>query len=101
MEKKLSIEYQELSIDDEIHGSVYSRFFPKEWRGHQITQFVTLDNDEKYVIRIRKSLSSEEIIFGDLVQSRVKLDKNKGSDTLLVTKGKNQYLFQISLIDSD
>jgi len=94
---KIRKTYPDLSRKCEINNQVISTFYPEQWRGGKYIQFVTLDNGQKFMIQVNKSLFNEKISFGKLIDSGVTIIKNKDSDTLMLIKGKKKYLFLLSL----
>lgn len=97
LRERLKTEYPDLLKEDKIDNStIKSSYYPEDWRAGSIYRFVTLENNKKYSIEIDKKLSAKCPDFGEIVQKGVVLDKNKGSDTLVVKDGSKEYLYLIN-----
>jgi hypothetical protein len=93
---RLKEKYPKLLKNNKLHdNTIRSSYYPKDWRAASIFRYITLENGKKYFIMIDKKLSDKYPDFGEIARGGVILNKNRGSDTLLVKDGNKEYLFLI------
>jgi len=95
IEANIEKEYDSLLINDSINSVVLSTYYPAGWRGGQYNQNVKLEDGKSYTIRISDNITSQDILFGDLVKPGVVLKKSIGSDTLTVINGDEVFQYLI------
>ena len=98
LSNKLDKEYKEITLGDSLNNTILSSYYPEEWRGYQFYQYITLDSEKKYHIKIYDCITSDKIYFGDIAKPGVRLIKNKGSDSLtVILPGKIKYIFLLNI----
>jgi len=89
---KLSEEFPSCQIEDSLYGEVQKKYYPEEWRGQQVFQYVTFTNGMKRCFFIKKNINSEDIYFDSVLKKGSLLIKKPNSDTLqVITFGQNHY----------
>ncbi len=91
---KLSKEYKDIKKEDEINSKIVSTYFPEDWRGSSIEQFVKLENVEKVHLNIY-FLRHNSPNLNTIVKAGTILKKDKGSDTLKLYNGENEYVYLV------
>jgi|SRR6056297_1565956 len=93
---KLEKKYPKLQKNKELYNNtIRTSYYPKDWRAASIYRYITLENGKKYFIMIDKKLSEKYPDFGEIARGGVILQKNRGSDTLLVKDGNKVYYYLI------
>ncbi len=96
IESRLNIEFPRLLFTDSIKNVVKTTYYPENWRGAKDIQYVTFEDNTKYIIWIANNVTSENVYFGDIAKKGVEIIKNAGSDTIAVINDNGKYLYTIN-----
>ncbi len=89
--KKLHVEYENVSSDDELNGKIENLYTEKG------ACFITL-NKQKVFIKTSGNYAYKEVYLGNILSIGDKVVKKQESDTLIVFKKNSKYKFIIGKI---
>lgn len=90
LQNKLSIEFPYLKLSDTLDNSIISTYYPVDWRGGSIFQYITLENGKKYTIG---ASTQESYNLEVLKKANLRIKKKAYNDTIWVYDGTIEYVF--------